>query len=59
MGRQSLFHLGLSEGGWIHPLVALHILPPDNSHVVLQFEELYHIQVSSFICLKVLVKELK
>lgn len=59
MGGQSLFQLGLSEGGWIHPLVALHILPPDNSHIVLQLEELYHIQVSSLVCLQVLVKELK
>lgn len=56
MGGQSRLQLGLSEGGWIQPLVALHILPPDNSHKVLQFEELYHIQVSSIICLQVLVK---
>lgn len=59
MSRQSLFQLGLSEGGRIHPFVALHVLPPDNSHEVLQFEELYHVQVSSLVCLQVLVKELK
>lgn len=55
--RQSLFHLGLSDGGWISPLVALHILPPGNGHKVLQFEDLHHIQVPRLVCLKVLVKE--
>jgi len=57
--RQSLFHLSFGDGGWVPPLVALHILPPENGHVVLQFKHLHHIQVSGLVRLKVLVKELK
>lgn len=56
MGRQSLPQLGLSDGGRVPPLVALHILPPDNCNIMLQFEELHHIQVSGPVCLNVLLK---
>ena len=51
---QSPFHLGLSDGGRVPALVALHIFPPDNSRIVLHLEDLDHIQVSRLVCLKAL-----
>ena len=57
MSSNGHLHLRLRDGRWIPALVALHILSPDYSHIVLQFEKLHRIQVSRLVCLKVLVKE--
>ena len=52
-GGQNLLHLVLSDRRWVPPLVALHVLPPDDGHVVLQLEDLDHVQVSRTVSLKV------
>lgn len=54
-GRNSPFQLLLRDRGGNPALVAFHILPPDRRHKVLQFEDLRQIQISRFVCLKVLV----
>lgn len=53
MSRQNLLHLVLSDGRWVPPLVVLHVLPPDDGHVVLQLEDLDHVQVSRTVGLEV------
>lgn len=54
-GRNGLFQLLSCDRGGNPALVTFHILPPDRGHKLLQFKDLHQIQISRFVCLKVLV----
>lgn len=54
-GRNGLFQLHPCDRGGNPALVTFHILPPDCGDKLLQFEDLHQIQISRFVCLKVLV----